>query len=327
MILILSKVCDVPIKLVVSHLDSQKVPYFLLLESDIISDISVEIDSLEVKIFLEINGEKSLSFSNIRAYWYRNGFFPLFTDFRYNDALFKKFHHYIDIEQRHLTFFLHKYLNSIPSIGSFLSEIYSNKLVNLTLAKKAGLQIPNTFVIQKKTQLTEIFANNSIITKAIQREMYYADEKYEYFTYGTQEINLCSLYKFPHHFPPSLIQEKIEKEYEIRSYYLLGKFYSMILFSQEDVKTSIDCRRFNEQKPIRCEPHILPKKIEKKMRLLLSWLQLNTGSFDLIYTREGNYIFLEINPSGQYHFLSESCNYQIDKKIAQFLIEKYNSIN
>ena len=49
-------------------------------------------------------------------------------------------------------------------------------------------------------------------------------------------------------------------------------------------------------------------------------LNLNTGSIDLIKTKNNDYFFLEVNPCGQYESLSFNCNYQLNKKIATWLI-------
>lgn len=49
-------------------------------------------------------------------------------------------------------------------------------------------------------------------------------------------------------------------------------------------------------------------------------LTLNTGSIDMIKCKNGNYYFLEINPCGIYEGISNACNYNLNKKIAEWLI-------
>lgn len=46
---------------------------------------------------------------------------------------------------------------------------------------------------------------------------------------------------------------------------------------------------------------------------------LNTGPIDLIRGLDDKYYFLEINPVGQYGFISKPCNYDIDYEIFNFL--------
>lgn len=47
---------------------------------------------------------------------------------------------------------------------------------------------------------------------------------------------------------------------------------------------------------------------------------MNTGSIDIVVTKDKRYVFLEINHVGQFGWLSENCNYYIEKHIAQELI-------
>ena len=51
-------------------------------------------------------------------------------------------------------------------------------------------------------------------------------------------------------------------------------------------------------------------------------LNYNMGSLDVIKTKEGKYVFLEINPYGQFGMTSVPCNYYLDEKIAKFLIDE-----
>jgi D-alanine-D-alanine ligase-like ATP-grasp enzyme len=49
-------------------------------------------------------------------------------------------------------------------------------------------------------------------------------------------------------------------------------------------------------------------------------LKLNTGSIDMIYTNDSKFIFLEVNPVGQFGMVSKPCNYNLEKKIALNII-------
>jgi hypothetical protein len=51
-------------------------------------------------------------------------------------------------------------------------------------------------------------------------------------------------------------------------------------------------------------------------------LNLNTGSLDILKKKTGEYVFLEVNPVGQYGHPSHYGNYELGKVIAQWLIKK-----
>jgi D-alanine-D-alanine ligase-like ATP-grasp enzyme len=48
-------------------------------------------------------------------------------------------------------------------------------------------------------------------------------------------------------------------------------------------------------------------------------LDLNCGSIDMIVTPKNEYVFLEVNPVGQFGMVSYPCNYNLEKKIAEYL--------
>lgn len=96
----------------------------------------------------------------------------------------------------------------------------------------------------------------------------------------------------------------------------------MAIFSQLDEKTKYDYRNYNEEKPNRNVPIRLPEHISKKIVNFINNSNLDTGSIDLIYTHEKEFVFLEVNPVGQFGWVSKNCNYYLEKKIALHLIKK-----
>ena len=95
----------------------------------------------------------------------------------------------------------------------------------------------------------------------------------------------------------------------------------MAIISQEDQKNMIDFRNYNLKDPNRFVPYKIPSFVEAKLRNVFDELQINTGSVDLVKDINGNYIFLEINPIGQFGMTSIPCNYNLEKKIAEYLIK------
>ena len=117
----------------------------------------------------------------------------------------------------------------------------------------------------------------------------------------------------------TFFQDKIDKEFEIRTFYLNGKCYSMAIFSQNDERTKTDFRKYNLEKPNRNVPYNLSSCIEEKIKLLMQALDLNCGSLDFLKGKDGKFYFLEVNTIGQFLGLSHTCNYSLDKKIADYL--------
>lgn len=196
-----------------------------------------------------------------------------------------------------------------------------NKLECLGLAKKAGLAIPATLVTTDKDELRRFKSSHGrIVTKAIAegRTFVHSDTGYSLYT---EEVTDSDIERAPSRFFPSLFQELVQKEIEVRTFYLDGRCYSMAIFSQSDPKTRIDFRHYNQDRPNRFVPYRLPEEVAEAVHRFMTAVGLNTGSLDLIRTREGRHQFLEVNPAGQFRMVSEPCNYRLEKKVAEHLLE------
>jgi ATP-GRASP peptide maturase of grasp-with-spasm system len=198
-----------------------------------------------------------------------------------------------------------------------------NKLNVLSIAKKLGISIPNSCLTTSKEELLEFFYtnNNEIITKPLANspDIRLGEEGLTLYTSVFTNENIENLSNV---FFPSFFQAKVNKKYEIRSFYLDGNFYSMAIFSQANIKTQVDFRHYDHVNPNQISSYQLPKWLEEKLKLLMQELDLDTGSIDLIRDINGEYVFLEVNPTGQYDMVSYPCNYYLDKKVAEALIRR-----
>jgi ATP-GRASP peptide maturase of grasp-with-spasm system len=195
-----------------------------------------------------------------------------------------------------------------------------NKLTQLEFAVRCGLTIPKTVVTNAKTELIKFSKDfKKIIIKPLQNIAFHSVNG-KYFIPYTKILTEEMINEFPENFKPCLFQRYIEKKFEIRSFYLNEKFYSMAIFSQSNKQTAVDFRAYDKDLPNRVVPYKLPIDLEEKLRLFMQKFNLNTGSFDLIYSTENNYIFLELNPVGQFGMVSYPCNYFLEKQIALNLI-------
>lgn len=193
-----------------------------------------------------------------------------------------------------------------------------SKISQLIEAKTAGLDFPESRIISSKNEITK-FQSKNIIIKPIQdvSHIHINGEPY------TQYTTVCTkkmIDQLNDTFFPCLCQKFIDKNLEIRTFFLDGEMYSMGICSTFDEQTKIDFRRYNRKHPNRVIPYQLPDHIEKKIKLLMRNLSLNCGSLDLILGNDGRYYFLEVNPVGQFGMVSKPCNYYLESAIAKFLI-------
>lgn len=201
-----------------------------------------------------------------------------------------------------------------------------NKFHTLRLAAELGLDIPETLVTSDPARLAEFAARHGgVITKAAGDGLICRVEDRMYGTYTTLiPGRLLEDGGWRGGFP-SFFQEKLDKRYEVRSFYLDGEFYSMAIFSQRHSDTAIDFRRYRYKDPSRSVPYRLPAEVEGRLRELMKALGLETGSLDIVRTVDGRYVFLEVNPVGQFGMVSAPCNYLLEKKVASALAERFHA--
>jgi len=199
------------------------------------------------------------------------------------------------------------------------------KIDQLVVAASCGMKVPKTIICNSKDSLIRFMElNGRAITKPIGAQFHQKIDGEGYSTY-TEEITAFFLDSLGEKFHPSLFQEYIDKKFEIRSFYLGGKFYSLAYFSQEQKETTIDWKRTNYTVDFKKELIELPKEVKEKLKLFMKKLGLITGSFDLIFTKQDEFVLLEVNPFGIYEDVSYYGNFNIEKEFAKLLIKYDNT--
>ncbi|REH56137.1 ATP-GRASP peptide maturase of grasp-with-spasm system [Tenacibaculum gallaicum] len=319
MILILSIEQDESTIDIIRWLYYLKEDFILLNNNEFINNVTVNINTSEVFITTK---DVTVNFNEVTSVWYRRGNFMLYDCIEMKDFIGDKITEFYNEEKKDLFEYLHFLLSQKPSINNYNFKKV-NKLIVLTIAKQLGLCIPKTTITNQKSVLEEELKDKLLITKPINDPISLYGDTYWFPTYTTS-ITAEKASLFDDSFGISLFQENIKKTLEIRSYFLDGEFYSMAIFSQLDEQTKTDFRCYNNQKPNRTIPFNLPLDIETKLKTLAEKLNLASCSFDLIYTPCKQYVFLEVNPIGQFGMVSYPCNYYLEEKIAHKL-KKYDT--
>lgn len=308
MILILSESSDLSTNNVIEWLEFFKKRWFRINSYD-----EVKLKYLGKDIILEVN-KISIKLSKIEGFWYRRGFIYLKG---LNHTNIKEFDDLQKDEISSILEFIFYKLKKIKHINSYKNAIV-NKLVINDIARDNNIITPNDYLFSDKKNLKKILKQTDVeyISKVISGQCIQQFDDLILFNY-TSIIKLNKLNK--EDFFPSLVQNLILKKYELRIFYLDGNFYSMAIFSQKDNQTNVDFRNYNNEKPNRTVPYKLPVIIEEKLNSLMKKLDLNCGSIDMIVTPENEYVFLEVNPVGQFGMVSYPCNYNLEKLIANYL--------
>lgn len=258
----------------------------------------------------------NINFNDIKLIWYRRTSFS-FDILNHIDNKFKNFG-FSELNKYKLYLLSQFYERRI--ITSIDQELNLLKLDVLKKAISFNIDVPETLVTSSKNELIE-FLNifKYVISKPISN-VTYLDLLPEDMFLGTLEVTKNDLDKLNDYFFPSLFQRKVKCTFEIRSFYLDGKFFSMAQFRPYGLY-EIDIRSYKRE--VRRVRFQLPKALETKLILLLQNLGLECASLDLLKGDDDVIYLLEINPTGQFGYLSSSCGYNIEEEIGNYITRKY----
>lgn len=193
-----------------------------------------------------------------------------------------------------------------------------NKYYQMELAQKIGFNFPETLISNRKSELLEFMdSHKKCLFKLMTQEMYEVDDGFK--GLYTNVITSADLQKFGEREEnPLVLQEYIEKQYEVR-YTVVGKEHFVCkIESQKSSKANEDWRRYD----ISHTPHSAiepPAEIKEKVNKLMEILGLVYGALDFIVTPDNKWIFLEINCMGQFLWIEELTGLQISDAIVSWL--------
>ena len=301
MVLIYSKDIDDFVNQVADCLDGEFVRFS---ESDKITIEEMDFSNEGNSYIIKTGYVQNINMEDIKSIWFNGG--GIYSNgSKYEDACY---------EILNDAYLLQK---TTYKLGKRIADFETNRLDIMLEAKKQGLKIPHTLITGNKAKLQNFFKlydiKNGIVSKRILDDYFYEDEKYSYDFNLTFSITPEILTEVPEEFAISLFQERIIADFEVRIIYIEGTFYSACVYNFNDI---IDYRtNLREMKNLRIVPFKLPNEIENKIDRVFKKFSLNYGSADLMYSN-GDYYFLEINPTGQISFINNSCNFYIENFLA-----------
>lgn len=223
------------------------------------------------------------------------------------------------------TTYLLEGLYSILQKKRWLNNVYAirqaeNKLYQIQLAKQLGFNVPNSIVSNNVDHLRTFFDVNDqdCIIKPIKSGLvhYDSDEEGVVFTSKIDEVQMVEdkIKKCP-----AYLQRLVQKQGDVRVTVVEGQIFAALIHSQDHEQTKVDWRKG--------EMHLthtsisLPGHIEDKCLSLLKALHLNFGAIDLILDSKNDFIFLEINPNGQWAWIERQLKSPISETIVNYLIK------
>ena len=209
-------------------------------------------------------------------------------------------------------------------------EKAKNKQLQLKIAQKIGLDIPRNLTTNNPEAVREFAqtCTEGMIAKMLSSFAIYGDRGQEKVVFTNQvkpeEIeNLDGL-----HLCPMTFQEQIPKALELRTIIVGDRSFTASIDSQSNQKARHDWRRQGMAMIENWKAHKLPEDVREKLLKLMKYFGLNYGAIDFILTPDGRYVFLEINPVGEFFWL-ECCSpyFPISQSIAELLLRQKQQLS
>jgi glutathione synthase/RimK-type ligase-like ATP-grasp enzyme len=265
---------------------------------------------------LKLNGQE-INAAQISAVWYRKLWklkVPEDLDPAYHDIFNKEYRTYLQI------FF--DQLSHVPWMNSMSSDhaTSNDKLLQLITAKNAGLLVPETIFTNDPNSIHQLFekCKGNLIVK-LHGSLSKSMEGNTAF-FPTTKLTAADMDRLDElAYCPMIFQEYIPKAYELRIVYVDGDIFAGKIPVESTAAT--DWRALQGGR-IQWQHYELPLHVQEKLSAMMQRLGLTFGAIDMIKHTNGDYIFLEVNPQGEWGMIQKYLNYPIGETIAQKLITR-----
>jgi len=274
--------------------------------------------------YLDINNPTDIEFIKNSSIWLRR---PDLFEYQ----IYGSIGHITDYDERQKNFMelMYKFNQRLNYINHYVTlsrktlqadrdaAMKKDKLFHLELAKELGFIVPEYIYTNKVKEMEEFLEKKGkTITKNIGKPL--KDKDYLAFL-GTTEVTLDILAKIEVEEMdyPVFFQKFIESDYEFRVTVVGERIYASKLTKLD--KSVMDIRVAEDANNVKHTNISLPIDVQNKILMFMERLKINYGCFDFLFAND-KYVFLEVNPSGQYMWIEEKSNLNITEGIIDYLL-------
>lgn len=200
-------------------------------------------------------------------------------------------------------------------------KLAQRKSSQLALAGRLGFELPDTLITNDPDEFLDFYDRHEgrLITKALNLP-WPAREDGEITARLTEAVSTRdAAYADAIRFAPVIAQEYVPKRVELRVTVVGRAVFAAEIHSQESNHARLDWRRY-DLSTTRHQAHRLPGEVARRCVELVERLGLCYGAIDLILTPDGRYVFLEVNPSGQWLWIEKATGLPIGEALCDLLL-------
>lgn len=318
MILILSNKWDVTVDFVVRELQKRNYPY-LRINTEDLHEFDVTTELPDLSIVIQKDGEEIDLAEEVGSVWYRRpGEVFEFADEKPESTT-------LDYIREQWSAWLQS-LQTVPDVTwvnpPLQNHRMESKVYQLRLADNLGFRIPETVVTNSDEEVTELFEQqgSSVVSKALSSPLISESDQDEFvFSVHLDEppenesdrLSLC----------PTIFQEAMLPKTDYRVTVIGDIVIPVKITGKEDSEVPVDWR--TEKDEVSFVQEKLPDEIEELCREYVDEAGLHFGAIDLVEVDAG-FVFLEINPNGEWGWLQKPWEIPIAENLTDYLIEKDN---
>jgi hypothetical protein len=325
MVLIFSNRQDPTTDLVIEWLIAFGVDYHRINSEDLTDpEIPFYGDAEKGKVLLQGSRDIDSERSPVRVCWYRRWNRFKTPEGKRKDPFVQQLRWETQREAESISRFLFDRFKELPWLTDPAKAAEEEKILTLRIARKKGLRIPKSIISNRREQVLQSFPENErIVAKPLSDPSGFIDRrKGRFYRVFAESLDRDAVRDLPSSFFPSFFQERVEKSHEIRAFFLDGIFYPTALFTPSSKNADIKIDNGLEGHLAQMNRTVLPRVVERRLTALMQELGLNSGSIDLLVRPDGEHVFLEVNPVGQFIGYGEQANHALDRRIAVWLMQK-----
>jgi glutathione synthase/RimK-type ligase-like ATP-grasp enzyme len=316
MILILSNKYDIAVDYVVRVLSKKKIDFLRINTEDLI-DKKVSVSFPNFSYIITKKGMRYNLENRLQSVWFRRPGKPFEFTLEENRPR-KSVITFVEDQW-------HAFIEGLKSIENVFwindpdkNRAAENKIYQLKLAQKIGLQIPKTCITNDKEEIMNFLeqCGGKIVAKALYSPLIEEESK-DYFIFtniieSVKEIPECEF-----QLAPMIFQELLKEKVDYRLTIVGDECFPVKVVRESDRGVAEDWRIIKDGlKFVPCE---LPKDITDKCVEFVKKLGLVFGAIDLVKSFDKFY-FLEINPNGEWAWLQKEAGLPIAETIVDYLV-------
>lgn len=319
MILIITNTQDITADFVVRELHKRKLKFARLNTDEFpvngFGSYKINYNEGKTKYIYWKNRENILDFSDVKSVWYRRPILPV-VGLKSQRKSIKKFCEDESYEfLRGVWYSLNAFWISDPEA----IRKAEHKIFQLKVAEELSFTLPKTLFSNNSEEIQNFYShcNDQVIIKPLYMG-FVDDAKSPMWIYtssltkkevqNTKSLNII----------PSIYQEKIEKNFDVRVTVIGDKVFAAKIVAQNLPKNIPDWR-YSPIKNLKHFKYKLPTEIEELCIRLVKKLGLEFGAIDFAVDKNNQHVFFEINPNGQWAWLENILKLPISSEIVNQL--------